>query len=253
MDPEIPATFVTHAATVLGDTQLGLSGSQIIEETSAWAVDCGVNLPHHAMGMSNKRTVLRENLMVFHGADRYRVIKALCERKQFEKNPQVQELRIKLIATYGPIFDAKGAEELDDPLIGATSHWLAAYPEASSAFQAALVKYRGNVFSRNLLDDLRLSLETLVKSILNNGKSLENQKAELGDFLKQRESSPELRQMFVTLLSFYCNYQNSYVKHNDKVNDDEVEFVFELTACFLKHLVRLHSKQPVAAAPPWAT
>lgn len=108
------------------------------------------------------------------------------------------------------------------------------------------------MFSRNLLDDLRLSLETLVKGILKNGRSLENQKAELGDFLKQRETSQELRQMFVTLLSYYCTYQNSYVKHNDNVNEEEIEIMFEMTSCFLKHLVRLNAKNPLSRPPPWA-
>lgn len=251
MHTEIPATFVTHAANVLGETRFGLSGTQIIDLTSAWAVDCNVTLPHHTMGMSNKRTVLRDNLMAFHGHDRYRVIKHLCEQPQFEKHPEAQQLRIKLITTYGSVFDAKSAEDIDDPLIEATSHWLKGHPEAFASFQAALVKHRANVLSRNLLDDLRLSLETLVKDILKNGRSLENQKAELGDFLKQRETSQELRQMFVTLLSYYCNYQNSYVKHNDDVNEEEIEIMFEMTACFLKHLVRLNAKNP-PPTPPWA-
>lgn len=107
MQTEIPATFVTHAASVLGETERGLSGSKIIELTSAWAVDCNVTLPRHAMGMSNKRTVLRDNLMAFHGHDRYLVIKDLCERSQFKDHADVQQLRIKLVTTYGSVFDRK--------------------------------------------------------------------------------------------------------------------------------------------------
>lgn len=250
MDNGIPATFITHAAAILGETNRGLSGTQIIESTSAWAVDCGVALPHHAMGMANKRTVLRENLMAFRGSDRYRVLKDLCDRPQFKDNADVQQLRIKLITTYGAVFDTSSASDIDDPLIVATTHWLGPFPEALTAFNSALVKHRANVLARNLLDDLRLSLEVLVKSILKNGKSLENQKAELGKFLKERESSPELREMFITLLSYYCHYQNSYVKHNDDVNSEEIEIMFEMTSCFLKHLVRLNAKNP-QPQPPW--
>lgn len=39
--------------------------------------------------------------------------------------------------------------------------------------------------------------------------------------------------MFVTLLLSHSSDQNSYVKHNDKVNDEAVEIMFELMSCFL--------------------
>lgn len=45
--------------------------------------------------------------------------------------------------------------------------------------------------------------------------------------------------MFVKLVDYYAKYQNSYVKHDDAVIGEEVEFVIELTSSFMKHLVRL--------------
>jgi hypothetical protein len=42
------------------------------------------------------------------------------------------------------------------------------------------------VFLRNVLDDMRLSLELLLKAVLGNDKSLENQIPQLGGFIKEK-------------------------------------------------------------------
>lgn len=95
------------------------------------------------------------------------------------------------------------------------------------------------MFERNVLDDLRLSLELLLREVLSNDKSLDNQNPLLGQYLKDRGGSTEFRNMFRTLISYYSNYQNEHVKHNDAVIEDEVEFVIEITSSFMKHLVRM--------------
>ncbi len=56
------------------------------------------------------------------------------------------------------------------------------YPESAGLYQSALNKLNENRNERNILDDLRLSLELLLKSLLNNNKSLENQLNELGTY-----------------------------------------------------------------------
>jgi hypothetical protein len=61
-------------------------------------------------------------------------------------------------------------------------------------------------------------------------------------FLKQKGDSPELTNMFQKLLEYYAKYQNTYVKHNDAVIEEEIEIVFEITASFMKHLVRLNAR-----------
>jgi hypothetical protein len=95
------------------------------------------------------------------------------------------------------------------------------------------------VFLSNVLDDMRLSLELLLKAVLGNEKSLENQIPQLGGFIKEKGGSSELANMFQKLVDYYAKYQNSYVKHDDAVIEEEVEFVIELTSSFMKHLVRL--------------
>jgi len=48
--------------------------------------------------------------------------------------------------------------------------------------------------------------------------------------------------MFVKLIDYYTKYQNNYVKHDAAVIEEEIEFIFELTSSFMKHLVRLSQR-----------
>ena len=106
-----------------------------------------------------------------------------------------------------------------------TQHWLDSFPEVLELFNQAIQKYATKIFARNLLDDLRLALEKLVQRLVGNSKSLEKQFSAVGAFVKQRGGSTELSNMFVTLVDYYCKYQNTYIKHDDAVIEEEVEFV----------------------------
>lgn len=50
--------------------------------------------------------------------------------------------------------------------------------------------------------------------------------------------------MFVKLVDYYSGYQNIYVKHADAVIEPEIEFVVEITSSFMKHVVRMPTRQP---------
>jgi hypothetical protein len=45
-------------------------------------------------------------------------------------------------------------------------------------------------------------------------------------------------------------YHNSYIKHDDAVIEEEVEFMFELTASLMKHLMRCHTETPYVSRRP---
>jgi light-regulated signal transduction histidine kinase (bacteriophytochrome) len=93
--------------------------------------------------------------------------------------------------------------------------------------------------SLEITDDLRLSLELLIKAILENNKSLENQLSDLGRFIKDNGGSKELGNMFQKLVEYFTQYQNSYIKHNDQVIEEEIEFIFEMTSSFKKIFIRI--------------
>ena len=239
---DIPEVFVSHASDILAS---GLSGSQIIKITAAYAVELNVDLPHPTYPFSkigtNKRTALFQNLMAFSGKKQYRIIKEMCENPSIAPKGEAAELKIKLLR-YSHLDEEQGEEGVNKTLVDQTRHWLEGFPDSLLLFNSALQKQEHRLFLRNLLDDLRLSLEKLLQDLLGNGKTLENQFIVLGPFLKAKGGSPELSNMFQKLLDYYCKYQNTYVKHDDSVIEEEIEFIFEITASFMKHLVRLNAR-----------
>ena len=236
----VSTVFVTQAASVLGDTNDGLTGSEIIEICSAWAGDYGVTIPYSSMaGASNKRTALAENLKAFLPEQRFQIIKELCELEKFKTNKNVKDLKFKLLAKYPNLAENGGMFLINESLIDETSCWLKEYPDSLKLYEDALKKYKGKIFERNLLDDLRVSLEKLLKAILTNNQSLEKQIPDIGKYLKDRKCSPELNNMFVKLIDYYAKYQNTYVKHDDKVNENEIEIMFEMTSSFVKFFIRI--------------
>jgi hypothetical protein len=242
----IPPNFIQYAAEVLGDTTSGLSGMNIVRATAAYAVEYDRDIPHptYPFDAFNKRTALYENLMAFSPQQQYRIIKELCDHRSFPlvPNPKRKELKVRLVTRYGHLAQGDDeASEINETLIEETRHWLDDYPEVLSLYNEALAKYGHGGFNRNLLDDLRLALEKLLRAALENDKSLENQLKLVGAYIKDRGGSKELANMFVKLVDYYATYHNTYIKHDDAVIEEEIEFIFEITSSFMKHLIRLNA------------
>lgn len=239
----IPTTFINFASDILGSTGQGLSGSKIAEFCSAYAVDFDVTIPYpdypFPSELPNKRTALRENLKAFLPHQQFQIIKSLCELEQFKENNDAKDLKIKLVTRYGQFNNGDTSNEINEALIEETQHWLQDYPDSLKLYQEALSKFDNQVFQRNLLDDLRLSLELLLKAIIGNNKSLENQLSDIGTFIQSKNGSKELTNMFVKLIDYYSKYQNTYVKHDDAVIENEIEIIFEMTSSFMKFLARI--------------
>jgi len=237
----ILSTFISYAANILGDTMHGLTASEIGRYCTDYAVDFSIDIPHlsYPYDAPNKRTALRENLAAFSARQQYRIIKELCDLEKFKHKQNVKDLKIKLMSRYSNLSEEGDESEINESLIEETRHWLQDYPDSLSLYQDALTKFQNQIFTRNLLDDLRLSLELLLKTIFRNDRSLEKQINGVGNHLKAQNGSKELTNMFVKLLDYYCKYQNTYIKHDDSVIEEEIEFIFEITSSFMKHIVKL--------------
>jgi hypothetical protein len=247
--PRLSALFVNHAADVLAETTFGLSGSEIIRALGAYAIDYNVTIPHPGIPFDapNKRTALSQNLMAFSEPQQYQIIRDLCDHptSKLRNADAARKLKLTLMTRYGHLDTLRLGAEVNEDLVHQTRHWLDTFPEVLEVFNQALQKHTARVFVRNLLDDLRLALEKLVQTLVGNSKSLENQLPAVGAFVKERGGSPELSNMFSKLIDYYCKYQNTYVKHDDAVIEEEVEFIIEITAAFMKHFVRLAGKDVV--------
>lgn len=246
MTSTITMAFLQYAAKLLTTSTEegggGLSGGQAVELTVAYAYDFSVNVPYarYPNGAPNKRTMLLENLVRFEPKQQYQIIRELCDRVDpLGERPEIVKLKNKLFIEFPGCADQDQKTDMHRTLLVETRHWLADHPESRKLFNEALQKHDNGVFRRNTLDDLRLALELLLRSLFANEKSLENQIQAVGTFVSDRGGSKELANMFRTLVDYFSKYQNTYIKHDDAVIVAEVEFVFELTSSFMKHFIRL--------------
>lgn len=235
---KIDDAFLAYACNILADTNFGLSGTKIIEYCNSYAIDFNRKTPYgsYPFDAPNKRTALKENLRVFDAPEQFRIIKELCDLPLISDKEKVKELKVKLFSRYGNLATEKISET---ELIQKTKHWLSDHPQSLTQYESALSKYEGGIFERNTLDDMRLSFELLVKDLLNNGKSLENQISGIGEMLKRSGASVELRNMVQQVIKYYTDFQNNHVKHNDAVNGNEIEYVIELTSVVMKFLIKI--------------
>lgn len=135
------------------------------------------------------------------------------------------------------IFYPEGAKLLDEKLINDNLDWLSAHPKSYETFKMSLMEIGIQGKERNVVDHLRLSLELLLKDIFNNGKSLENQKSDIGNYLKSKNISPEISNLLERVLDYYAKHQNNKAKHDCAVLSSEVEFILYLTGTVMRFLL----------------
>ena len=238
----VPLAFINHACEIIADTNFGLSGSKIVEYLNGYAVDYDVDIPFSEYPfppiVPNKRTALRKNLQSFEPEQQVFILNELCQKSQFKDNSSINNLRSQLLSRYGHIIIERDSKNINTVLVEQICHWLCSFPESLRVYESALMKLESRIFQRNLLDDIRLCLEKLVQALLGNNKSLENQIADLGLYLKDKGCSKELVNMFQRLVDYYTKYQNTYIKHNDAVVESEIEIIFEMTCSFMRFLIR---------------
>ena len=127
--------------------------------------------------------------------------------------------------------------EVNIDLVHSNLKLLAKFPTVGAIYRRAVEKLNQKLDERSVLDDLRLCYETLLKEILSNTKSIENQNSALGDHLKSLKISKELTNMIIKLHDYYGTYQNTYVKHNDAVNPKETDMIVNLTSSIIHFLI----------------
>ena len=154
-----------------------------------------------------------------------------------------QSVGIRVVKHQGSIsFYPAGAELLDKATVNDVLAWLENYPKVAKHFEQALKIYMDGDSGkyRNLLDNLRFALEQLLKEVLGNKKSLENQQKELLNWLNQRGIHQQVVNLYNQLVfGQYCIYQNDAVKHNEAFSKDEIEFMIYLTGTFMRLLLQL--------------
>jgi len=119
---------------------------------------------------------------------------------------------------------------------------LSVCPQAQAVYRDGIMKYREGKYERNILDDIRVSLELLVKQVTGVNRSLENQREALGQRLAPYHK--ELRNLVWTVIDYLSKYQNQYVKHNSEVDPAEMDYIIEQTSAVINFLVAVQGETP---------
>lgn len=140
-----------------------------------------------------------------------------------------------------------GAKLLDEGVVNDILSWLKNHKAAAKHLETALdiCLKKDTTRYRNLLDELRSALEKLLRSILGNRKSLENQEQVLLAWMKQKGCHKQVRNMYRHLLAYFTTYQNDAVKHGDGWAECEVEYMIYLTGTFVRLLLQLNGEADV--------
>lgn len=129
---------------------------------------------------------------------------------------------------------------LDKTVVVDVLNWLSSYKKAQKQYREALNGLLMGKHDRQVVDSLRLALELFLKQFLGNDKSLENQTKDLGAYLKDKNLSPEVSNMFFKLIDCYAKYNNSHAKHDDSVEESELDFLLYLTGSFIRFLIKVN-------------
>jgi hypothetical protein len=210
-----------------------------------------LNLLDWHIGDAENLTDLLHNIellfLAFKAADVPQVIPELYEAVSFALGISPL-IAIRIAKTEdGIVFYPKGAEILDPALIDDVLNWLADYPRTNKAYVDALTQYGSGDPSvyRNLLDNLRVSVEELLRAILGNEKSLENQDKVLPGWLNDHGVDQNINTSFVGFLfGPYRILQNDEVKHGSaQFSEPEIEIILYLTGTILRFLVRVKQQE----------
>ena len=232
--------FLTYACDTLGDTENVLTGSEIIKYCNLYANDFNVSIPVYSIEMlkttykpsiPNKRTALLYNILAFNEQQQVKILNELCDLSKFDNNENVKKLKIKLNELYA-------GSQLDNSQIVETKKCLTNFDKSKKLYNEALKKYNQGIYQRNVLDDMRLSLELLIRELVHNEKPIEKQIQPLCELLKNKDVSDEIRNSFSKVIEYYTKYQNRYVKHNDFVKLNEMEWIINQTSIMIQFLVK---------------
>ena len=135
----------------------------------------------------------------------------------------------------------KGVKEMDEALVSQPLTWLAKYPDSERAWKKALRKYAESsaTDASDVADLFRKALETFFQEFFSNSKSLENNKAEYGNYLKSKGVPKEISSNLETLLQLYTNYMNNYAKHHDATSEKVLEYLMYQTGNIIRLLITL--------------
>lgn len=128
----------------------------------------------------------------------------------------------------------KGAKELDDALVSKPLEWLIDYPATRKNYITALKQYSDGIYTRDVADNLRKTLEAFLQEFLNNAKNLETNKNKICKYLGEQGVDPGISGLFQPIINAYKNINDRTAKHNDAVDERLLEFLLYQTGILIR-------------------
>ena len=131
------------------------------------------------------------------------------------------------------MFYPSGAKELDAQLVEESLEWLSKFPNERTDYRKALEAYINKEMDV-VISDCYLAVEGLARQVLDNGKTLDNNRV---DLLKKLDLSQEWK----ALLSNYIQYANEFKRHagenRHQINPIEAEGFLYLSGLLLRLMI----------------
>lgn len=170
------------------------SGNELITLTNEFAKSVGENVTIQVVGFNSKKDILSKNISDMSDNAKIKFFDQLKTIERVSDNPKLVMKIDELIASKLPLIE-NTRNNITNLLSDYSSNITTAWKESVIFYNDQ--KYRG------ALDSIRLTLELLLKKLLGNDKSLENQKALLGKFLKEHNVSIQFVNLFLRELDMY--------------------------------------------------
>lgn len=221
-------TDIKYLSKVLADTKEGLTGNEIISYFVYMGFKYNVNIPCRTQPFVdsserrlNKASAFEKNLLAFSDLQQEVIIYTLLFLPKFENNPKVKEILKRYSLEDDKITYLKEYSELDK------------YADVKKLYLKAVEPILNKNINdeRTILDNLRLSVELLLRHIFKNKHSLEKQKDNFKNYILSRTIPEDLKNTYIKTFNYYIEYQNKNVKHNLPSGDleQQVKAVFNMT------------------------
>lgn len=204
------------------------TGNEIITITNEFADSVGEKVTFQTVSFNSKKDILSTNINDLSIDARIRFFSEIKDVRRVVNKPELVKQIDQLISgTSGKV--QKSRESISSILDGYS-------PKLKEMWLSAVNSYNENN-SRNALDSIRLTLELLCKEILQNNKSLENQKKDLGKYLQSKGVTSQFRNLLFRVLDMYEKIQNDHAKHDvPQLSHMEISYLMNQSVLLIKFI-----------------
>lgn len=225
--------MIFSLSSAIGET---FRGQEIKKHFADYSVKHRLNIDLPSMKEGESKSKYSKRLFrCFDAEEQAGLIVYLTEQDESLKQEEaVKNVLYQLAETYGIVTEIEEERER----LTEMEYLLSAYPDSLGQWKIAMSYYQAFQY-RESLDNARLCLELLLKFLLNNDKSLENQKKIFCSWLGKKDVPNEVVNMVWKRLDDYTSIQNNHAKHNlsEKLTTIEVRLILDETYSLIKYLV----------------